>query len=69
MTLRTLLETLTLMDHSTPARFPDGSGGQDKFTLVVSVDGHGNLLSSTVRKARLTGGMMFIAADGKEKAR
>lgn len=69
MTIRSFLEELTAMDHTDSARYPDGSGGTDKYTVIVDVDGHGKLLNAKVRNVAIGRGIMIIRANGEKSRR
>ena len=66
MTINSLLQDITIVDHTSGAKYPDGSGGQDKYILVVFMDGHGKILNAKVREAKIEMGMMVISADGEK---
>lgn len=67
MNLRTFLETLDISDHTDSARYPDGSGGRDSYSLMVVLDGHGKLLNAKVRRATVCRAGICITADGTMK--
>ena len=67
MTINSFLQTVHIADQSSRARYPDGSGGGDHYTLIVSMDGHGKLLNAKVQYAKIAGKMLFIQADGEER--
>lgn len=66
MTINSLLKTTIIKDHSSKAKFKDGSGGEDGYTLIVDLDGHGKLMNAKVEKIYIRRGGMSIAAKGKK---
>lgn len=67
MTIGNLLKSIDIQDHTTRARYPDGSGGRDEYTLLVLLDGHGTLLNAQVKEVCINHGMLCIHAKGPKK--
>lgn len=66
MTVNTLLKSMIIMDHRSGAKFKDGSGGEDHYTLTVDLNGHGTLMNAKVEKLYIQRGMLFLVAKGKK---
>ncbi|MBU5627740.1 hypothetical protein KQI82_12550 [Oscillibacter sp. MSJ-2] len=66
MTINSLLQDIIVGDHTSGAKYPDGSGGKDQYTLIVFMDGHGKILNAKVKKAKIERGMLLISADGEK---
>lgn len=65
MTLRKLLGGIDLADHTSAAKFPDGSGGEDRYVLAIHVSGHGKLLDAKVQDIMIARGAMYVQSRGK----
>lgn len=65
MTLRNLLNGINLGDHTSMAKYPDGSGGEDRYVLAIMVNGHGKLLDAKVRDITIARGSMYIHSSGE----
>lgn len=66
MTVGELLRNMQIMDHSSSARFQDGSGGEDEFVLHIFLNGHGSILDATVTGMRIAKGQASILAKGEK---
>lgn len=67
MTVKELLEIMDIGDHSSAARFPDGSGGRDMFQLLFYFRGHGDPLKGAVEEIHVAGGKMFVTVSGEKQ--
>lgn len=66
MTVNSLFSKLYILDQSTAARFPDGSGGKDQFCLHLFMNGHGKVSSAEVERIRISRGIMLVDIKGSE---
>ena len=64
MTVGNLLKKLEVGNHASNARYPDGSGGEDQFTLAIIMDGHGNFLHARVKEAIMLNGGLIVRTSG-----
>lgn len=67
MTVNKLLQLLDIMNQSSGARYPDGSGGRDEYTLYVHMHGHGKILDAKVLEASIGLNALYLFAVGKEE--
>lgn len=65
MKLREFLEVVSIKDHTDGARYPDGSGGEDRYDLAIFMDGHGSPLDAEVVKITACRGMTLIHVRGE----
>lgn len=69
MTLKDLLERIEIRDHTSEARYPDGNGGRDHYTLTMHIHGHGKPLNAEVDEIWIDRGMMFVDLNGESDKR
>ena len=67
MTLNTLLKSLDVMNHSSQAKFPDGSGGEDKYLMSIYMEGHGKILNAKVDEIRIHRGSIWLSVRGEQR--
>ena len=66
MTIRSFLQCMEIGDHKSAERYPDGSGGKDKYMLTILMDGHGKALNAKIKSVNIHRGVLIITADGEK---
>ena len=68
MTLSELLGMINIQDQTMQARFPDGSGVEDRFIFSIFMDGHGKPGEAEVNRIFISRGSMGIATKARREA-